>query len=59
MAVRNFDLTEPQSSRLTGLESAPLRRQDLRRIKQRFMVIAVASLTVPFAAALIVLGVVR
>ncbi len=59
MAVRNFDLTEPQSSLLTGLESAPLRRQDLRRIKQRFMVIAVASLTVPFAAALIVLGVVR
>ena len=59
MAVRNFDLTEPQSSRLTGLESAPLRRQDLRRIKQRFMVIAVASLTVPVAAALIVLGVVR
>jgi hypothetical protein len=59
MAVRNFDLTEPQSSRLTALESAPLRRQDLRRTKQRFMVIAIVSLTVPFAAALVVLGVVR
>ncbi|MHB1210083.1 MAG: hypothetical protein ACYC1I_10325 [Acidimicrobiales bacterium] len=59
MAVRNFDLTEPQSSRLTGLESAPLRRQDLRRTKQRFMFIAIVSLTVPFAAALLVLGVVR
>lgn len=59
MAVRNFDLTEPQSTRLTGLESAPLRRQDLRRTKQRFMVIAITSLAVPFAAALIVLGVVH
>ncbi len=59
MAVRNFDLTEPQSTRLTGLESAPLRRQDLRRTKQRFAAVAIVSLAVPFATALIVLGVVR
>lgn len=59
MAVRNFDLTEPQSPRLTGLDSAPLRRQDLRRTKHRFAIIAIASLAVPFAAALIVLGAVR
>jgi hypothetical protein len=52
-----FDLTEPQSTRLAVLESAPLRRQDLRRIKHRFAVIGIISLAAPFAAALIVLGV--
>lgn len=57
MAVRNFDLTEPQSSRLTVLESAPPRRQDLRRTKHRFAVIGIVCLAVPFAAALLVLGV--
>lgn len=57
MAVRMFDLTEPQSERLTVLESAPLRRQDLRRIKHRFAIIAFVSVAVPFAAALVVLGV--
>jgi hypothetical protein len=57
MAVRNFDLTEPQSARLTVLESAPPRRQDLRRMKQRFAVIGAVCLALPFAAALLVLGV--
>ena len=57
MAVRMFDVAEPQSTRLAVLESAPLRRQDLRRIKHRFAVIGIISLAVPFAAALIVLGV--
>ena len=57
MAVRNFDLTEPQSTRLTVLESAPPRRQDLRRMNQRFAVIGVVCLALPFAAALLVLGV--
>lgn len=56
MAVRNFDLTEPRSSRLTVLESAPPRRQDLRRVKHRFAIVGVTCLAVPFAAALLVLG---
>jgi hypothetical protein len=59
MAVRHFDLTEPQSSRLSVLESAPPRRQDLRRTKHRFAVIGILCLTVPFTAALVVLGVVH
>ena len=57
MAVRIFDLTEPQSSRLTVLEAAPLRRWDLRRMKQRWSIVAIVSLLAPFAAALFVLGV--
>jgi hypothetical protein len=59
MAVRIFEASETQSSRLTILEPAPLRRQDLRRLRQRYAIIGVASLVVPFAAALVVLGVVH
>jgi hypothetical protein len=57
MAVRIFDLTEPQSSRLTVLELAPLRRRDLRRARQRWSMVALISLLTPFVAALVVLGV--
>jgi hypothetical protein len=57
MAVRLFDATEPQPTRLRGLEAAPLRRREVRRLKHRYAVIGVASLTVPFVAALVVLGV--
>ena len=57
MAVRIFDLTEPQSSRLTVLEPAPLRRRDLRRARQRWSIVALISLLTPFVAALVVLGV--
>ncbi len=57
MAVRVFDLTEPQSSHLQVLELAPIRRQDARRLKQRSALIAVVALGVPFVAALVVLGV--
>jgi hypothetical protein len=57
MAVRIFDVTETESTRLTVLEPAPLRRQDLRRSKQRYAVLGVLCLTLPFAAALCVLGV--
>jgi hypothetical protein len=56
MAVRIFDLTEPQSSRLTVLP-APLRRRDLRRARQRWSIVALISLLTPFVAALVVLGV--
>jgi hypothetical protein len=59
MAVRIFEASESQSARLTVLEPAPLRRQDVRRLKQRYAIVGVASLAVPFAAALVVLGVVH
>jgi hypothetical protein len=55
MAVRIFDLTEPQST-LQVLEVAP-RRQHVRRTKQRYAIVGVVSLAVPFFAALVVLGV--
>lgn len=57
MAVRNFDLTEPQSPGLTAVESAPPRRQELRKKKQRFAIVGVICLTAPFVAVLVVLGV--
>ena len=56
MAVRSFDLSEPQSPRLRGLEAAPVRRRDLRRLKQRYAMVGIVTLSVPFVAALIVLG---
>jgi hypothetical protein len=55
MAVRIFDLTEPQSTRLEVLQ-APPRRRELRRIKQRYAIIGVISLAIPFFGALAVLG---
>ena len=57
MAVRIFDLTEPQSSRLTVLQGAPRRRQDVRRSKQRWAIVAIAGVVTPFLTALCVLGV--
>lgn len=57
MAVRVFDVTDTQSPRLTVLEPAPPRRQDLRRLKQRYAFAGVFALAVPFVAALIALGV--
>jgi hypothetical protein len=56
MAVRVFDLTTPQSSRVDALQAPPRRRQ-LRRIKQRYAIIGIVSLAVPFFAALVALGV--
>jgi hypothetical protein len=56
MAVRIFDLTEPQSSRLKVLEAAPSRRH-LRRTKQRYALLGVLALAIPFFAALVALGV--
>jgi hypothetical protein len=57
MAVRLFDVTEPQPTRLRGLEAAPKSRREIRRLKHRYALIGVTSLTVPFVAALVVLGV--
>ena len=57
MAVRAFDLTEPQAARLRGLDATPPRRRELRRSKHRYAMIGIAALTIPFIAALIALGV--
>jgi hypothetical protein len=57
MAVRIFEVTETESTRLTVLEPAPLRRRDQRRSKQRYAVLGFIFLAVPFGAALTVLGV--
>ncbi|MGC2175144.1 MAG: hypothetical protein WA614_06745 [Acidimicrobiales bacterium] len=56
MAVRVFDLTTPQSTRVDALQAPPRRRQ-LRRIKQRYAIIGIVSLAIPFFAALVALGV--
>jgi hypothetical protein len=56
MAVRSFDLSEPQSPTLRALEASPVRRRDLRRLKQRYAMIGVIGMAAPFVAALIVLG---
>jgi hypothetical protein len=57
MAVRIFEVNDTESARLTVLEPAPLRRHELRRSKQRYAALGVLCLTLPFAAALCVLGV--
>jgi hypothetical protein len=56
MAVRIFDLTEPQSVRLQGLDATP-RRRDVRRTRRRYAVVGVLALSIPFFGALAVLGV--
>lgn len=55
MAVRLFDTTETQS-RLAVVEGSPKRR-DLRRTKQRYALVGVLALAVPFCGALVALGV--
>ncbi len=57
MAVRNFDVTSLRSARYAVPAPAPRRRADVRRSKQRWAMVAVAGLAVPFAAVLVVLGV--
>jgi hypothetical protein len=55
MAVRTFDVSEQRSSRVT-LETTPSRRE-LRRIRQRYAVLGVLALAIPFFGALAALGV--
>ena len=57
MAVRLFDHSEPQPARLTVLAGAPRSRRDLRRARQRWMFAGALALSIPFVAAVIVLGV--
>ena len=59
MAVRNFDVTSPRAARYVLLEPAPRRRADARRAKQRWSLVGIGALAVPFVAALVVIGVVH
>ncbi|MEI8126516.1 MAG: hypothetical protein WCG86_01730 [Actinomycetota bacterium] len=59
MAVRVFDLTEPQAHGLTVVEAAPRRRQDVRRLKRRWAIYGLLSLVAPFLVAVAAIGVVR
>jgi hypothetical protein len=56
MAVRSFDVSASRPARLQALESAPTRR-DRRRQRQRYALLGVAIVAVPFAGALVALGV--
>lgn len=56
MAVRIFELTETQSSRFEEVQ-APPRRRERRRLRQRYAIIGVLALAVPFVAAVVALGV--
>jgi hypothetical protein len=57
MAVRVFDPTESQSTRLTVVEAAPRRRQDVRRSRHQWLLVAAVAVIVPFVAAVVVIGV--
>ena len=58
MAVRVFDVTEHERAQLRVVEPV-LARRDLRRLRQRWGFIGVASLSVPFVVALVTLFAVR
>ncbi len=57
MAVRAFDLSAPQATRLGESLPAPLGRAERRRLRQRWGLVGVLALTVPFVAAVLVVGV--
>ena len=59
MAVRSFDLSEPQAPRLTGLGVARIGRRELRRVRHRYAILGLVALSIPFVAALVVLGAVH
>ncbi|MDE2282811.1 MAG: hypothetical protein KGJ92_08605 [Actinomycetales bacterium] len=52
-------MTSPRAARYALLEPAPRRRADIRRAKQRWSMVGIGALAVPFAAAVIVIGVVH
>jgi hypothetical protein len=57
MAVRAFDISDVASASVTVLERAPRTRRDARRLRQRHAVAGIMAVSIPFAVALIVLGV--
>ncbi len=59
MAVRSFDLSEPQALRLTAYDVPRIGRRELRRVRHRYAMVGVVALIIPFAAAIVVLGVVH
>jgi hypothetical protein len=59
MAVRAFDLSDSPATRLRVLEAAPRRRRELRRQRRHWAYVGVVAMIVPFAAALVTLGVTR
>ena len=59
MAVRNFDVTSPRAARYTLLEPAPRGRIDARRSRQRWSLVGIGALAVPFVAVVVVIGVVH
>lgn len=58
MAVRVFDVTEHEQAPLRVVETVAGRR-DLRRLRQRWGLIGVLSLSLPFVVALATLFAVR
>ena len=59
MAVRAFDITQVGTASVSVLERAPQRRRDARRLRQRYTIIGVSAVSVPFLVAIIVIGVVH
>ncbi len=57
MAVRAFDISDVSAPPLSIVERAPRTRRDARRYRQRYAVAGVVAVSVPFAVALVVLGV--
>ncbi|MDH2903934.1 MAG: hypothetical protein PXZ08_08300 [Actinomycetota bacterium] len=57
MAVRAFDITDGSLAPVSVLERAPRTRRDARRLRQRYAIIGVSAVSVPFVVAVIVLGV--
>lgn len=56
MAVRSFDVRDVRSAPARPVDSS-LTRRDRRRRRQRLAVLAAALVAVPFAGALVALGV--
>jgi hypothetical protein len=59
MAVRSFDLSEPQAPRLTAFDAPRIGRRELRRVRHRYATVGIVALAIPFVAALVVLGAVH
>jgi len=57
MAVRAFDISDVSSAPVTVFERAPRTRRDARRLRQRHAIAGILAVSIPFAVALIVLGV--
>ena len=57
MAVRAFDITDVSTASVSLLERAPHSRRDARRLRQRYAIIAIIAVSVPFVVAVVVLGV--